>query len=1231
MAIADEFGQWLEQTPNDVNKPLITIPDNPITDAIGRFVEKAKQNWNEMAETSRIANDIGLANSDMYLDVADNNAARAEQKFINETVKPPVYAAAMTAAAVGGSIPIVSGAAAALFLTDITASLRKNTNEAEGNLIKGAGNTLLDFTPFYRLGEHIANDPAAYYKEVQAQPAEAAWDIGMNLLATFLIGRGFMPKKKGASASEFVTDALKDRATLERLTPDELEILYRMERVNRKGYAEEDLVPATKEELQQTIGTLLTKISQEKWDMAESRVPTTRENIMTSEIEPPAMPRRNAPAIEINPQEVKPAEINTEVNRPSGEIVVPETSPTTPRSNTTINSEYPAPAEVVFARNRTGNTEPLQPTEITRGKYAVDENGKLYGGLSGLDELGKRFFGKVAVKTTSKSPEVNKVIDSITQPKEKTLSDWVAEKTSKLAEHWLDDKTDIATVDKIMAQEKGRPLTADEKMYNAIHLAVPKANSEIQLLLYGKMKEYTLMKADSQKAVQAIRNNREGVSLNDTTFKDVFEHLKTQADKDLFDAYSIAKQAVDAIKEHPDLKMPKGLTVQDFIATQKFIEANHKNVVAAHKKAMEVKANMMALSVHDGIVSPELAKMLQEKYPNHVPMYRDMGDLKITDDYYSNSGGFFNVKDTVKSYAGGSETRIFMPPLESMIMNLVRERSIGNKNAAARKIIDMAEAHPWIAQMEGIDTSTGQPIQMAGNYRSTNPEVKSFNVKIDGERYSFSTSRELYDAINSMDPQAINLLAKVLDVPYSLLKAGATGLNPEFILKNIARDTTYAGVTSDNFTPGATTAKGAKSAISSKQSLYDYFAGGGGMETLLSADRMSITQKSREMIMGKGTGKYLGAATDLLGTLGNYSEIASRLGAYEAELAASGNRTAATVAGRTSTVDFLVAGKTARQVNQVVPFFNAAIQGQRKLLAYAQENPKAFVAKGIAYVTIPTLILKALFGDDDRIKDLPQYEKDLFWIFPVGEGDTLVRIPKPPALGFLFGTLPERMIDMAIEENPAIAKQILGAFWRDVTPPLGLPGLQQFAEWQANYNFFQDMPIVSKKYEGLPDKLQYDTNTSEVAKIIGSAFEVSPMKVDNTIRGAAAGLGKIATDTVDLAVGDENRPEKKWQEMPLARAVFKLAGKSSQSAKDFWDRYTDLKEKYNADRQKMEPMTPEDKAEYNLLNKYAEKIKELNKKEAAIHKKQMDSATKRMELDKLRDKYHALTQEAMQK
>ncbi len=134
MAIADEFGQWLEQTPNDVNKPLITIPDNPITDAIGRFVEKAKQNWNEMAETSRIANDIGLANSDMYLDVADNNAARAEQKFINETVKPPVYAAAMTAAAVGGSIPIVSGAAAALFLTDITASLRKNTNEAEGNL-----------------------------------------------------------------------------------------------------------------------------------------------------------------------------------------------------------------------------------------------------------------------------------------------------------------------------------------------------------------------------------------------------------------------------------------------------------------------------------------------------------------------------------------------------------------------------------------------------------------------------------------------------------------------------------------------------------------------------------------------------------------------------------------------------------------------------------------------------------------------------------------------------------------------------------------------------------------------------------------------------------------------------------------------------------------------------------------------------------------------------------------
>src|SRR3546814_4910786 len=108
-----------------------------------------------------------------------------------------------------------------------------------------------------------------------------------------------------------------------------------------------------------------------------------------------------------------------------------------------------------------------------------------------------------------------------------------------------------------------------------------------------------------------------------------------------------------------------------------------------------------------------------------------------------------------------------------------------------------------------------------------------------------------------------------------------------------------------------------------------------------------------------------------------------------------------------------------RLLADVVPFFNARLQGLYRLSRAANNKQLYYAGGAVAAASIALLLAN---GDDDRWKALTDEDKDLFW--HVFVGDLHYRIPKPFEVGKLFGTVPER-IGMRSEEHTSELQSLM--------------------------------------------------------------------------------------------------------------------------------------------------------------------------------------------------------------
>jgi hypothetical protein len=794
---------------------------------------------------------------------------------------------------------------------------------------------------------------------------------------------------------------------------------------------------------------------------------------------------------------------------------------------------------------------------------------------------------------------VEKAFDAVKNPKE--TAEVIVRKSSNLFEKGYDNLVDqLAPIGRMMKE-------------------IQKITGEKIPLALDVFKQAWLTRGWAGKAQALIEHGMpsQGVPALKAIIKNVERDYKG------FSAYVTALRELDdyAIEDRTGKNFNHAMSRDDSART--VIEGRKRpEFVKAQKDLVIFQSHLLDILVDAGLKDRYTVELWKKERPNYSPLYRDFSKEAAVEKFLS-TRGYGNVPNPTKKFKGDS--RDPLAPIESIIKNTYQFINLAERNKVGRLFVDLAQ-HPGLGKL--IEKVPG----------SASSRDSTFSVWNNGRKEVYQTTPELYRAIMLLDREPAQGIMKILSIPAGWLRAGAV-LSPEFIVRNPVRDAWSAFVYSKyGFIPGIDTARGLMHFLKKDDLYWEYMDSGAAHAAMVSLDRDYLAQNIRE-IMAKPA--YMKAASvvnpktyiDILRAFSEATEIATRLGEYEnARKGYSGvlNRLfsdkrdqvsiqEAALGARDVTLDFSRSGSWGKEANKYIAFWNAAIQGTDKMVRAFKDNPVQTSSKVFLSVTLPSIVLWYMNKDDQRYQELPQWQKDLFWIIPTK--DTLIKIPKPFEVGILFGTSVERMLQWAHDkDNKGNAFKGFGNTVFDAMLPGWVPtAVLPVIEWTTNYSLFMDRNIVPQSQAKLPPKLQYGPNTSAIGKYVGEKFNVSPSKVDNTIRGYTGGLGGLAMTASDLVSGAfDNRPTMRVSEYPGIRAFTATHYKSSQSVQEFYDKLQQQEQYFNEFKQtnaKPEGFNPSEYQRLKTVERLMTQVHQQGKSILANNK--MSSDEKRNRLDQL--------------
>ena len=301
-------------------------------------------------------------------------------------------------------------------------------------------------------------------------------------------------------------------------------------------------------------------------------------------------------------------------------------------------------------------------------------------------------------------------------------------------------------------------------------------------------------------------------------------------------------------------------------------------------------------------------------------------------------------------------------------------------------------------------------------------------------------------------------------------------------------------------------------------------------------------------------------------------------------------------------VDFKRAGIASRWINELVPFFNPALQGLDKFgrVIFNDKKPslkninRDALAIAVQTVTLPTLVFWAMNRDEEWYKELPTWEKLLFWHIKLG--DTVFKLPVPFEWGMIFGTLPMAMYDSVYNDAPERIKEQLAISVGSILPwdfPKDIAAVRPLVEAGMNKNLFTGIPIESRAMQRRLPTDRYTDRTLEVyrgagkfASLLGAPeFLQSPVMIENLTRGYFGSMiNGLLSDIESLVTLD---PSKTKGGMILSRMV-SSTDRPGQSVADFYEKFDTADKAWNTAKRRIEDGDKVSAAK--ILNKYKKNI-----------------------------------------
>lgn len=683
------------------------------------------------------------------------------------------------------------------------------------------------------------------------------------------------------------------------------------------------------------------------------------------------------------------------------------------------------------------------------------------------------------------------------------------------------------------------------------------------------------------------------------SLKDILAPVKD--DLDTFRAYIVSKRALELAGRD----IETGILKEDAEAVVKQYDGKYKKVFEDLKQFQDHSLNYLRQS---GLIDGAAYAAMKAANADYVPFYRVMEDSK---GYGVGTG--LQSRQPVKAIKGS--WRDIVDPLESVIKNTFTYINLAEKNAVGRALVDLAKSKEGLGKyVEKIPT----PMKAVQIKESEVPQIKALNqmyaemqtmaeqlglgtkalqavddvftvfrpssfipkenvisVWKDGKRELYQVHPDIARTFQALDAEQTNLVLKLLSKPAQWLRAGAT-LTPEFIARNPLRDQWSAFIFSKyGFIPAFDTVKGVFSMAKKNDLYWDWKKGGGDHSMLVSMDRDYLQDALGDVLQQYPVRNVIRNPINALRLLSELGEAGTRLGEMTAAERKLGRSKAAlqeaAFASREVTLDFNRVGAKTKAVNSIIAFWNAQVQGMDKTGRAFKNDPVATAAKVAVSITMPSVLLAIATHDDERLKEVPQWQKDLFWVIPTDSG--IWRIPKPFELGILFGSIPERVTHFILDQDPKAFDNVLESMARGFSPGMIPTIAAPIVENWANKSFFFDRSIVPRSREDLLPEYQYGEYTTETAKQLGKIVgkfpgldrtkAASPAYIENLVRGWTGGLGKYALDIADAGmratgVTEEKfeKPAKTMADIPFVKAfAVRYPAGNAASIEKFYDSF----------------------------------------------------------------------------
>ncbi|RLB93294.1 MAG: hypothetical protein DRH26_04205, partial [Deltaproteobacteria bacterium] len=607
---------------------------------------------------------------------------------------------------------------------------------------------------------------------------------------------------------------------------------------------------------------------------------------------------------------------------------------------------------------------------------------------------------------------------------------------------------------------------------------------------------------------------------------------------------------------------------------------NGQSWAGLNLKLQSINKNVLDVAEQAGLIDPEARAIWESNF--YIPFYRIMENDVTRQEFLSGPNrSKKHISSQIKQLKGG-EAKIG-DPLENLLKNWMYMIDAAARNKARAKAFEVGTEVDIIQEVSkkellkilGSQTVTRFAVIKDGKTKARNifdtreeAEAWAYDLQDQGKGYykveprketkvvfgsmkdygilSFQKNGEtvyfktddsdLFESLSEIDATAFNnVLMKMMGGAKRLLSYSAT-FGPAFMIRNMIRDTVHTSVVSGSFRPFLDTGIGFVKSMREDADYIEYMASGFGFGSsyVNSEDPATGSRYIKDIVKREGKGaiaRILTSPKKMLSAwekIGSASENATRLGLYKNLKAKGASNFDAGFEGR-DLMDFSMRGssQTVQMLTRIVPFLNARVQGLYKLGRASQDNPKAFMLKS-AMLTTAALALWSLYKDDDRYIQLEDWEKWTYFHFWLG--DDHYRIPKPFEIGALFASLPESVANvMNGTEDGEVVWDWFQHTARDVFN-VDMPQLfKPVVEERFNMSTFKNRPVVPEYMGKLDPSEQYYPHTSETARMVGGALNVSPIKIQHYVRGYLSTIGMMTLAITDVvtreAMGYPDRPE----------------------------------------------------------------------------------------------------------